>query len=105
MKTIRLLNLENYCVDLSREWIRYMKEAEVQMDIRKTIGPNADNSITIYYPNDHAPTAVHRINDLISEILDMWNEPILDGIYMRINSLKEDETIIWDNNICNFIEE
>ena len=46
MKTIRIINLESYCVDISREWVRYMKEADVTMDIRKPVGPVADKSIT-----------------------------------------------------------
>lgn len=96
MKKFRILNLKDYAVSNAKDFENYLNEAEVRLD-------TTDDSVTFIFPNNHAPTAVHRICDAIEEIMDEWVEPFRDGVCDRVRTLGEDETIIWDNNVGNFV--
>lgn len=98
MKKFRILNLKDYAIISAKDFENYLNEAEVRLD-------TTEDSVTFVFPNNHAPTAVHRIIDAIEEILDEWVEPFRDGVRNRVYTLGEDETITWDNNIGNFVDD
>ena len=104
MKAIKFINVSNYEAGAAKEYVAYLKNANVMIDIRLKPGTNADNTITFYYPNDHTNNSIKRINDAIIEIFDDYDEEMFEHIFNKIESIKEDETLIWDNAICNFVE-
>ena len=104
MKAIKFINVSNYEAGAAKEYIAYLKNANVMTDIRLKPGTTADNTITFYYPNDHTNNSIERINDAIIEIFDDYDEEMFEHILNKIENIKKDETLIWDNAICNFVE-
>jgi len=104
MKTIRLINIENFEASTAKAYVEYLKEADVFTYIRLKPGTTADNTLTFYYPDEHLNKSTIRIKNAIVEIFDDWDEQNLQKIFDRLDELKESETIIWDNSIGNFID-
>ena len=104
MKTIRLINIENFEASTAKEYVAYLREADVYTDIRLKPGTTANNTLTFYYPNEHLNKSTIRIKNAMVEIFDDWDEQYLQEIFDEIDDLMPDETLIWDNAICNFVE-
>jgi predicted nuclease of restriction endonuclease-like RecB superfamily len=104
MKTIRLVNIENFEASTAKEYVAYLKEADVWTDIRLKPGTTANNTLTFYYPNGHLNKSIIRIKNAMVEIFDDWDEQNLQKIFNKLDELKESETITWDNSIGNFVD-
>ena len=104
MKTIRLINIANFEANTAKEYVAYLKEADVCTDIRLKPGTTANNTLTFYYPDGHLNKSTNRIKNAMVEIFDDWDEQNLQKIFDKIDVLKESETITWDNSIGNFVD-
>lgn len=104
MKTIKIINIDNTEASVAKQYVRYLKEVDVNTDVILKPGTADNNIITFYYRNDHSTKAPVRIKNSMVEIFDNWDEQYLQEIFDEIDDLMSDETLIWDKNINDFVE-